>query len=110
MSIGATWTERIEVTRKTLRDARIGTVSEVGDLAASGVRLGKGFGVTVGDVVNGIHIREVGIESGAVIGGADKGVSFRQWPRCGGEREQGCFRHAEGGPSLSDVTGHKTTR
>ena len=108
--IGATWTDGVKVTGDKLGDVGVAPIGEIGGLPGLWVGLGKGFGVSVTDVVHGVHPWEVGIESGAVTGGRSRGGVFVCRPRGGGDRGQGCLGTLGGGQCLSDVTGHELTR
>ena len=88
---GTVRADRVKVPGEDLGNAGVAPIGEKGGLPGGGVGLGKGFGVTVADVLNGVDSREVGIEGGAIIGGRSRGSSLIRGLRGGGDRGQSCL-------------------
>ena len=79
LRVGAPGANRVKVARDELGDTGVAPVGKVGGFPGGGMRLGKGFGVSVTDVVDGVHPGEVRVESGAIVRRRGRGEGPLGW-------------------------------
>ena len=80
-----------------LGDAGVASICEVGGFPGIRVGLGKGRGVTITNIVNGVNPWEVGIKGGTIVDGGSRGGGLALVPRSRGGRELGCWGVVGGG-------------